>query len=58
MVTMKKPFPHRIDESQSDMRGIKEGWYAIDDEGHLSSGPFLTREECVSRITQPTNPPS
>jgi hypothetical protein len=35
MVTMKEPLPHHVDESQSDMRGIKEGWYAIDDDGHL-----------------------
>jgi hypothetical protein len=36
------------------MRGIKPGWYAIEDDGSLSSGPFSSREECVNRITQPT----
>jgi len=46
---------HYIGESKSDMRGIKPGWYAIEDDGNLSSGPFSTREECVSRITQPIN---
>jgi hypothetical protein len=46
---------HYINEHQSDMRGIKDGWYAIDDDGNLSSGPFFSREECVKRITQPTN---
>jgi hypothetical protein len=47
--------PHYISENKSDMRGIKPGWYAIEDDGNLSSGPFSSREECVNRITQPTN---
>jgi hypothetical protein len=46
---------HYINEHQSDMRGIKDGWYAIEDDGNLSSGPFSSREECAKRITQPTN---
>jgi len=46
--------PHYIGENKSDMRGIKPGWYAIEDDGNLSSGPFSSREECVKRITQPT----
>ena len=41
--------PHCINESQSDMRGIKEGWYAMDDDGNLSSGPFSSLEECVKK---------
>jgi hypothetical protein len=32
--------PHYISEDNSDMRGIKPGWYAIEDDGNLSSGPF------------------
>jgi hypothetical protein len=47
--------PHYISENKSDMRGIKPGWYAIEDDGDLSSGPFSSLEECVKRITQPTN---
>jgi hypothetical protein len=47
--------PHYINENKSDMRGIKPGWYAMDDGGKLSSGPFSSREECLSRGTQPTN---
>jgi hypothetical protein len=27
--------PHYISESQSDMRGIKHGWYAVEDDGNL-----------------------
>jgi hypothetical protein len=47
--------PYYISEDQSDMRGIKPGWYAMEDEGELSSGPFSSHEECLSRTTQPTN---
>ena len=46
---------HYISENKSDMRGIKPGWYAIEDDGNISSGPFASRQECVKRITQPTN---
>jgi hypothetical protein len=35
------------------MRGIKAGWYAIEDDGTLYSGPFSSFEECVN--AQPTN---
>jgi hypothetical protein len=47
--------PHYINEDKSDMRSIKPGWYAVEDDGNLSSGPFSSREACVARITQPTN---
>ena len=47
--------PHYINENKSEMRGIKPGWYAMDDAGKLSSGPFSSHEECLSRGTQPTN---
>ena len=47
--------PHYISEDKSDMRGIKPGWYAIEDDGNLSSGPFSSLEECITRITQPAN---
>jgi hypothetical protein len=47
--------PYYISEDKSDMRGIKPGWYAMDDDGGLSSGPFSSLEECATRITQPTN---
>ena len=47
--------PHYISENQSDMRGIKHGWYAIEDDGNLSSGPFPSFEECLTEIRQPVN---
>ena len=46
--------PHYISDDNADCRGIKPGWYAIEDDGNLSFGPFLSREECVKRITRPT----
>jgi hypothetical protein len=49
--------PHYISEGKSDMRGIKPGWYAVEDDGNLSSGPFSSHEECIKRINQPTNEP-
>ncbi len=47
--------PHYISENKSDMRAIKSGWYAIEEDGKLSSGPFSSLEECVMRINPPTN---
>jgi hypothetical protein len=44
--------PHYINERQSDLRGIKEGWYAMDEHGKLLFGPFSNRENCLSRISQ------
>jgi hypothetical protein len=43
-------FPHYVDEGRSRMRGLKVGWYAIDNEGDIASGPYPTRGECVERI--------
>jgi hypothetical protein len=45
--------PHYINEDRSEMRGIKAGWYATESDGSLSSGPFLSREECLG--AEPTN---
>jgi hypothetical protein len=38
---------HYVSEDKSDMRGIKHSWYAMEDHGNLSSGPFSGREECI-----------
>ena len=46
---------HYINQNQFDMRGIKPGWYAMDDDGNLSSGPFSSHEACLRRVTQPAN---
>jgi hypothetical protein len=47
--------PHYINEHQSDMRGIKEGWYAIEHDGNLAFGPFSSREDCLKATAQPTS---
>jgi len=44
--------PCYVSERQSDLRGIKSGWYAMEGDGSLSCGPFLNRETCLSRIYQ------
>jgi hypothetical protein len=41
-----------VNEPQSVMRGIKDGWYAMDGDGRLAFGPFFNRETCLSRIFQ------
>jgi len=33
--------PYFLTEDKSDMRGIKHGWYAMEDDGKLSSGPLF-----------------
>ena len=43
--------PYYMSETKSDMRGIKQGWYAIEADGTLYSGPFSSFEECAERIT-------
>ena len=45
--------PCYINEHQSDIRAIKPGWYAVERNGKLSSGPFPSQEECLTGITQP-----
>ena len=44
--------PRHINGDQSDMRGVKEGWYVINKVGKLTSGPFSTRDDCLSRLTR------
>ena len=44
--------PHYVNEDKSDIRGIKPGWYAMDEDGNLSFGPFSNRENCFTRISK------
>jgi hypothetical protein len=46
--------PYYINEAKSDIRGIKSGWYAIDEDGNLVLGPFDTYDQCVERDIRPT----
>jgi hypothetical protein len=55
---MSNPVPYHINEDQSDMRGVKEGWYAMDESGKLTLGPFTSRDNClicVRAVARPTN---
>jgi sensor histidine kinase regulating citrate/malate metabolism len=47
------PIPFYVNERQSDLRGVKEGWYAIDEHGRLMFGPFFNPEACLTKIGQP-----
>ena len=47
--------PHFINDDRSEMRGIKPGWYAVEDDGNLSAGPFSSHAQCLIRLTQPAN---
>jgi len=40
--------PYYINEHQSDVRGIKSGWYTMDERGKLHSGPYRSPCECLS----------
>jgi hypothetical protein len=42
--------PYFVGENKSDLRGIKPGWYAMNTNGYLLSGPFCSREKCVEKI--------
>ena len=39
-----------INETESDRRGIKGGWYAISQIGKVCSGRFSNREDCQAGI--------
>jgi hypothetical protein len=49
--------PRFVNETGSNARGIVAGWYAVDDDGDLSSGPFAGHAECVRNIIRPRSAP-
>jgi hypothetical protein len=44
--------PHYVNEYTSEIRAIKPGWYGMERNGKLSSGPFSNQGECLTGITQ------
>jgi hypothetical protein len=46
--------PRYLNEVIANVRAIKPGWYAIDDSGNLSTGPFSTKAECLGSVISPT----
>jgi hypothetical protein len=49
-----RTMPQFINEAKSDIRGIKSGWYAVDEGGNIVFGPFDTYDQCVVRDVGPT----
>jgi hypothetical protein len=44
--------PYYVNEEQSDARGIKCGWYAMDERGNLSFGPYSCPSQCLKSGAQ------
>ena len=44
--------PYYVNEHTSDIRAIKPGWYGMESNGKLSSGPFSNKGKCLTGITQ------
>jgi hypothetical protein len=44
--------PYYVNEGQSDIRAIKPGWYGMESNGKLSSGPFPNQEKCLTEIAR------
>ena len=42
--------PNYVNEHQSDIRAIKPGWYGLERNGKLSSGPFSNQGNCLAGI--------
>jgi len=51
-IDMNNLSPRHVNESESDNRSIKEGWYAMRRNGSLRLGPFSSREECLNEIAK------
>jgi hypothetical protein len=49
---MEKLTPHNISERESDWRGIKDGWYAVNAAGKLGRRLFANREDCLADINR------
>jgi hypothetical protein len=49
--------PYYVNERQSDVRGIKCGWYTMDERGNLGDGPFLSPGECLGTDSQARETP-
>jgi hypothetical protein len=47
--------PQYVGENNSDLRGIKPGWYAMNSNGNLVSGPFSSQQRCAEEISNPSH---
>ena len=57
-IEMQNLKPRHVNESESDNRGIKEGWYAMRRNGTFELGPFSNRAECMTEIEKSTPEPA
>jgi hypothetical protein len=58
MIAMNYFIPYYVNDMQSDIRGIKSGWYTMDERGKLGAGPFSNASECLGIGSQPKNAPT
>jgi hypothetical protein len=47
---MQNLVPRHIQETESDRRAIKDGWYATNETGQVCSGRFSNRADCQAQI--------
>jgi hypothetical protein len=50
--------PYYVNDAQSGIRGIKCGWYPMDERGKLGFGPFSSASECLETGSRATNAPT
>jgi hypothetical protein len=50
--------PYYVNDAQSDIRGIKCGWYTMDERGRLGFGPFSSPCECLGTVSQAKDAPT
>jgi hypothetical protein len=58
MIAVDYFIPYYVNDVQSDIRGIKCGWYTMDERGKLGSGLFSSASECLGTSSQPKNAPT
>jgi hypothetical protein len=58
IITVNYFIPYYVNDVQSDIRGIKCGWYAMDERGKLGAGPFLSAGECLEIGAQAKGAPT
>jgi hypothetical protein len=46
--------PRYVSKDESDRRGVKSGWYTVEERGALLSGPFASLQACEDEIGRRT----
>jgi hypothetical protein len=58
MIAVDYFIPYYVNGVQSEIRGIKCGWYTMDECGKLGFGPFSCASECLGTGSQAKNAPA